>query len=201
MLPEVSMTCGSLRLGGFLIAAVVVGAGLVAAAPSPGKESATATLAGPKGEAIGEAVLTQTPHGVLVTATLHDLTPGPHGFHIHEHGECTAPFTSAGGHFNPSHLHHGYENDHGPHAGDLPNVIVPDSGSAKVEFMAYGVTLRKNAPTSLLDKDGSALVVHAGPDDYRSDPAGNSGDRVACGVIDLRATEPTAAAPRARPSP
>ena len=166
-----------------------------AVAPA-GRASVTATLSGAKGEAVGEAVLTETPHGVLVTATLHDLPPGEHGFHIHEHGQCVAPFTTAGGHFNPGHAHHGFEAGTGPHAGDLPNVIVPDSGSAKVEFMAFGVTLERNKPTSLLDGDGSALVVHAGPDDYQTDPAGNSGDRVACGVIAVQATEPTATAPR-----
>ena len=159
-----------------------------------------ASLQGPKGEAIGEAVLTETPHGVLVTATVHDLPPGLHGFHIHERGDCTPPFTSAGGHFNPAHAQHGWENAHGAHAGDLPNVIVPDTCSAKLQFLAYGVTLKKNKPGSLLDKDGSSLVVHAGADDYRTDPAGNSGDRVACGVVSASAIEPTAAAPRARPS-
>lgn len=183
-----------------LVAAALASASLAIAAAPSGKESATATLQGTKGEALGEAVLTETPHGVLVTATLHDLTPGPHGLHIHEHGACAPPFTTAGGHFNPGHRHHGYENAQGPHAGDLPNVIVPDTGSAKIQFMAYGVTLKKGKPTSLLDKDGASLVVHAGPDDYQTDPAGNSGDRVGCGVVTVSATEPTAAAPRMRPS-
>src|SRR6185295_19332758 len=135
---------------------------------------------------IGEATLTQTPHGVLVTASLHDVPPGEHGFHIHEKGECTPPFTSAGGHFNPKKLAHGFENPKGPHAGDRPNVIVPADGKLKVEFLARGVTLEKGKPGSLLDGDGSTLVLHAGQDDYRSDPAGNSGDRIACGVIESR---------------
>jgi Cu-Zn family superoxide dismutase len=156
----------------------------------------TATLQSGRGEPVGEAVLSETPHGVLITATLHDLPPGEHGFHIHEHGRCIAPFESAGGHFNPKHARHGFRNAKGAHAGDLPNVIVPEDGKAKVEIMAYGVTLAKGKPSSLLDQDGTALVIHAGPDDYRTDPAGNSGDRLACGVVEVRTNETAAAATR-----
>ena len=171
---------------------------LVAGRAAAAEDGTKVALQDTRGASVGEAILTETPHGVFVTATLHDLPPGEHGFHIHERGQCVAPFTTAGGHFNPRRAHHGYFEANGPHQGDLPNVVVPESGSAKVEFLASGVTLKKAAPGSLLDPDGSALVVHAGPDDYRSDPAGNSGDRIACGVIGAGATEPQAAAPHTR---
>ena len=182
-----------------LAIAILVMAGR-AIAKDTAPATATATFQSSRGEPLGEATLTETPHGVLVTVTLHDLPPGEHGFHIHEHGRCVPPFESAGGHFNPKRAHHGFRNAQGAHAGDLPNVIVPEDGKARIEFMAYGVTLAKGNPSSLLDQDGTALVLHAGPDDYRSDPAGNSGDRLACGVIDVRSRESAAAAPRDRPA-
>ena len=170
-------------------AASTFGAESPAAAPS-----ASVELRSTKGDPVGTAVLTETPHGVLVSATLNDLPPGDHAFHIHEHGQCVAPFESAGGHFNPKGAQHGYLNPKGTHAGDLPNVTVLDDGRAKVELLASGVTLAKGKPGSLLDGDGTALVVHAKADDYKSDPAGNAGDRVACGVIDARAVRSDAAA-------
>jgi Cu-Zn family superoxide dismutase len=166
------------------------------AADTGAKEQVTVALQGAKGEPVGQAVLTETPHGVLVTATLHDLPPGDHAFHIHEHGKCVAPFDSAGGHFNPKQTHHGFLNPQGAHAGDMPNVTVQDDGKAKVEVLATGVTLAKGKPGSLLTGEGTSLVVHAAADDYSSDPAGNAGARIACGVIESRTT--AAAGPPAR---
>jgi len=111
------------------------------------------------------------------------LPPGTKAVHIHDVGQCTPPsFESAGPHFNPTKAQHGLENRKGPHAGDLPNMTVNDTGQGHLEVTNSRVTL-KAGPTSLFDENGSALVVHEGPDDMRSEPAGNSGARIACGVI------------------
>jgi Cu-Zn family superoxide dismutase len=147
-----------------------------------------------KNQPVGEAALIQTPHGVLVEATLKGLSPGEHGFHFHEHGRCEPPFESAGGHFNPAHKQHGFEAVKGPHAGDLPNLVVPASGEVKVELLAPGLTLARGGSESLAR--GASLVVHAGPDDYTTDPAGNSGARIACAVVEA----PGKTAAGARPS-
>ena len=138
-----------------------------------------------KNQSVGEATLRDTPNGVLISLSLRGLPPGAHGFHIHAVGKCEPPFESAGGHFNPSAKSHGFENAGGPHGGDLPNVIVAADGGVQVEVVASGVTLQ-TGPGALLDADGSALVVHSGPDDYTTDPAGNSGARIACGVVARR---------------
>ena len=111
------------------------------------------------------------------------LTPGLHGVHFHAVGTCTAPaFASAGGHFNPESMHHGLNNPAGPHAGDLPNMMVDASGNADYEATTSRVSLSPGT-NSLFDADGSALVIHAAPDDNMSDPAGNAGARIGCGVI------------------
>lgn len=145
--------------------------------------AATAEIKDAKGQTVGRAQLTDTPHGVLVKVTLDKAPAGEHAFHIHTTGKCEAPtFETAGGHFNPSGAEHGFMAAKGPHAGDLPNVHVPSSGALSFEFVAAGTTLGSGA-NSLLDADGSALVMHAKPDDYKSQPSGAAGDRVACGVI------------------
>jgi Cu-Zn family superoxide dismutase len=155
-----------------------------AVAPGAGDaRTVEVTFRNAKKQPIGDAVLRQTPNGVLITMALRDLPQGEHGFHIHEVGKCEPPFESAGGHFNPTSKKHGFEMAQGPHAGDLPNLIVPDSGKVKLEYLARDVTLDEGKPGSLLKKDGTALVIHAGPDDYTTDPAGNSGARIACGSI------------------
>lgn len=170
------------------LAALTLGAALTAQAAAP--DHVAVPLKNVEGKPVGEVTLKQTPHGVLVTADVRDLSPGEHGFHVHEKGDCTPPFKSAGDHFNPKGAAHGYENPKGVHAGDLPNLIVGADGTAKVEFLAKGVTLEQGKPNSLLAR---ALVVHAAQDDYRSDPAGNSGDRIACGAIDASASTRTSA--------
>jgi Cu-Zn family superoxide dismutase len=125
----------------------------------------------------------QTPNGVLVRLILTKAAPGIHAFHVHAVGKCEGPeFTSAGSHFNPTNKKHGLLSKEGPHSGDLPNVIVPDSGALTVEVVIPHVTLKEGDQT-LADADGSALVLHAGADDYTTDPTGNAGGRVACGVI------------------
>ena len=179
----------------FVAAALLLGGSAAQAAKSVKVTMNTVTAEG-VGKSIGTITVKESKDGVTIEPKLKGLAPGEHGFHIHEHGRCIAPFESAGGHFNPKHAHHGFRNAKGAHAGDLPNVIVPEDGKAKVEIMAYGVTLAKGKPSSLLDQDGAALVIHAGPDDYRTDPAGNSGDRLACGVVEVRTNETAAAATR-----
>lgn len=141
-----------------------------------------ATLKDAQGQTVGDATLTDTPHGVLIHVNLTKATPGVHAIHVHETGKCEPPFTSAGGHFNPAKKQHGIENAMGMHAGDLPNIDVPESGALTFDIFALDVTVGPGA-NSLFDTDGSALVVHASGDDYKSDPAGNAGGRVICGVI------------------
>jgi Cu-Zn family superoxide dismutase len=145
--------------------------------------SAESALKDKDGKQVGVATLIQTPQGVRIAVTGQRLPPGPKGLHIHEVGRCEPPdFASAGGHFNPTRKKHGRENPEGPHAGDLPNLDVAPSGEGGVDITTNAVTLGPG-PNSLLGDRGTALVVHAGPDDYKTDPAGNSGARIACGVI------------------
>jgi Cu-Zn family superoxide dismutase len=146
-------------------------------------QSATAPLKNAEGKAVGSANLTQTPQGVLIILSLNGLPPGEHAFHVHEVGKCETPFTSAGGHFNPGHKKHGMMAPEGQHAGDMPNLHIPQSGDLTVEVMNTAITLEKGKPNSVFDADGSALIVHAGSDDYKTDPAGEAGGRIACGVI------------------
>jgi Cu-Zn family superoxide dismutase len=136
-----------------------------------------------KGGAVGDVRLQETPRGVLMKVTITNLPPGPHAFHIHAVGRCAPTFDAAGDHFNPTGKQHGIENPKGKHAGDLPNLHIPDTGRLVVEVLAPDVTLVSGKANSLLDADGSALVVHEKPDDHRSDPAGESGDRIACGAV------------------
>jgi superoxide dismutase, Cu-Zn family len=144
---------------------------------------ATAELRDREGQPIGRATLSETPNGVLIRLNLERAPAGERAFHIHQVGRCDPPgFESAGGHLNPTGAPHGFLQEKGPHAGDLPNVHVPKDGRLNVEMLARGVTLHAGK-NSLFDEDGSSLVLHAKPDDYRTDPAGAAGDRIACGVI------------------
>lgn len=165
---------------GMALAATALCAGLHGTAFSA--ETMTIPMKNTKGESVGEAKLTQTPNGVLIQASLSKLPPGEHGFHIHAVGKCEPPFTSAGDHFNPDTKQHGYLDPKGRHAGDLPNVHVPESGTLRIDILASQVGL-EDGQNNLLDKDGSALLIHAKPDDYQSQPSGNAGDRIVCGVI------------------
>ncbi len=146
--------------------------------------TARATIKNTTGNTVGDATLEQTPHGILLKANLHGIPLGVHGFHIHETGRCDAPsFESAGAHFAPVKQEHGIFNQDGPHAGDLPNVHVLAGSNVSVEYFVADVTLETGGKSSLLDAEGSALVVHEKADDYRTNPSGAAGDRIACGVI------------------
>ena len=145
-------------------------------------EMANTQLKDASGKAVGDVDLMQTPAGVLIKLQIKGLPPGEHAFHVHAVGKCEPPFESAGPHFNPGNHKHGMMAGEG-HAGDMPNLHVPQSGELTVEVVNEAVTLDKGKPNSLFDNDGSSLVIHAKADDYKSDPAGNAGDRIACGVI------------------
>ena len=145
---------------------------------------ASAKLKGVNGEEIGTVALREGEgNGVWINVTFSKLTPGAHGFHIHESGKCEGDFKSAGGHFAPEGNKHGILVEGGPHAGDMPNIHVPSDGRLNVEIFVDKVTLEKGAKNSLFDDDGSAFIVHDGTDDYKSQPSGDAGKRIACGVI------------------
>ncbi|MEZ5285204.1 MAG: superoxide dismutase family protein [Vicinamibacterales bacterium] len=142
-----------------------------------------AELKDAKGATVGTATLTDTPNGVLIHLMLTSGPAGTHAFHVHAVGKCEAPgFTSAGGHFNPAGVPHGIEVKGGGHAGDLPNIHVPADGKLDVEILARGTTL-SGGSNAIMDADGGALVIHATGDDYKTDPSGAAGDRLACGVV------------------
>lgn len=148
---------------------------------------AIAELRDPSGAPVGTARMTADENGTIhLFLHVDRMPPGTHGVHFHAVGSCqrgdTTAFESAGGHHNPLQRKHGLESAEGPHAGDLPNLVVGASGSGDLDTHTARATLRPG-PATLLDPDGSSLVVHAAADDQRSDPAGNSGARVACGVI------------------
>jgi Cu-Zn family superoxide dismutase len=146
------------------------------------QDTARASIVDRDGKRVGLVTLTATPAGTIVNGEFTGLPAGIHGFHVHAVGKCEPPFDSAGPHFNPSSTHHGVAVGPG-HAGDLPNLFVSDSGRVHVEFFAPELSIR-NGDRTVFDADGSALVVHAKRDDYKTDPSGDSGDRIACGVIE-----------------
>lgn len=149
-----------------------------------GPPVAGATLRDAAGSVVGSAVFLQEDDGVRILLDLKGVKPGTKAVHIHEARRCDPPsFDSAGAHFNPKKAEHGAENPRGPHAGDLPNITVEPTGRGHLEVTNPRVTLR-SGPESLLDGGGASLIVHEGPDDMRTDPGGNSGRRIACGVIE-----------------
>jgi len=167
--------------------AVFAVAAVASAGASAKGESATAELRNLKGEVVGTATLTQQGEDVAVKGTVKGLPAGIHAFHIHQVGKCEPPFTSAGPHYNPHNKEHGHENPQGAHVGDLENVDVKSENAETIfEQTVKSVRLHADQGPAILDADGAALVFHAKPDDYKSDPAGNAGDRLVCGVIEMK---------------
>lgn len=158
------------------------------AVPTIAQEPATAmaTFMDAAGAEVGSVTITQGNGSVTITGELTGQTAGEHGFHFHENGNCdgASKFESAGKHFNPTDHKHGLENPDGPHAGDLPNVSAADDGTVAVDLTTDMISLTEGDPTYVFDADGTALVIHAAADDNVTDPSGNSGDRVACAVIE-----------------
>ena len=173
-----------------LVASLTAALGGVALAkdPSPPKPPAkpaavTVKLADAKGASVGTATLSADPKGVKITLAVSGLAPGDHAIHVHQTAKCDGPdFKSAGGHFNPDKKQHGMDNAMGPHAGDMPNFTVDAKGKSSASVVAPGVTL-DDGPHSVFTGGGTALVIHAKADDMKTDPAGNAGDRIACGTI------------------
>ncbi|MGH9651595.1 MAG: superoxide dismutase family protein [Terriglobales bacterium] len=148
------------------------------------KPTAKADLWDAKGEKVATATLKEAKGGVAIAVQATGLAEGIHAFHIHAVGKCDAPdFKTAGGHFNPENKKHGMKNPEGPHAGDMPNIIVNKKGVGKAKDVNTRVSLGEGA-NSLFHEGGTALVIHAKADDDMSDPAGNAGDRIACGLIE-----------------
>ena len=188
-----------------VIAIVISTLLLVSAAVAAERTAATARaeMKDTEGKAAGKIMLTQMAQGVLIRVELDGLPPGWHAIHIHETASCEPPFASAGQHFNPGDEQHGFDAN-GTHAGDLPNIHVSDDGTARAEVTNNRIALVTEQPTdvnvlnraigtvrsaagmsahNLFTGRGTSIIVHAGADDYRTDPAGNAGDRIACGII------------------
>lgn len=187
-----------LRMAGFAAGMLLCLAGGAQAQQNP---TAQADLKDADGKPVGTIILIQHPKGVLIRAELSGLPPGWHAIHVHETGKCEPPeFKSAGGHFNPQDHKHGPV-EAGMHAGDLPNLHAGADGKIMAEMLTDAIRLGERpgasaggsaaaaatvpaAAADIFDQDGAAMVLHAGPDDYHTDPAGDSGGRIACGVIE-----------------
>jgi superoxide dismutase, Cu-Zn family len=170
-------TKGLLAGAAVLALAGCAGAGAIA-------NTQSVTLRDANGRTVAVAQLIPATEGVQVVMSANGLPAGVHGVHVHQTGLCDAPdFTTAGGHFNPAGRQHGFENPNGSHNGDLPNITIDANGRGSLNGTARGVTLEGSGANSLRKPGGTALMVHASADDYRTDPSGNSGARIACGVI------------------
>jgi superoxide dismutase, Cu-Zn family len=183
MRPSVSSICSSLfSLSVLVLAALTVALALAGAASALG-EKARVDLKGRDGRDLGKAKFIESSAGILIRLHLKGLPPGPHGLHVHETGKCEGNFDSAGGIVNPLGNKHGFLNEDGPMAGDLPNILIPASGELELDVLGPFLTLSKESEDSLLDADGAALIISERADDYMTDPNGNAGARIGCGVV------------------
>ena len=170
-----------MRLLAMAILVLGLGACVTSAARAP---VAHAGIADASGRVLARATLRQTVAGIAIHVEAAGLAPGTYGVHLHAVGRCDPPaFASAGGHWNPAGRQHGRDNPAGAHLGDLPNLTVGSDGRGVSDVAIAGAALSGESANALLDADGAAIVVHAQADDYRTDPSGNSGARIACGVI------------------
>ncbi|MFT3732637.1 MAG: superoxide dismutase family protein [Hyphomicrobium sp.] len=146
-------------------------------------EAAVAEIKLADGSSAGTITLTEVAAGVLLKVDLKGLPPGAHGFHVHEAGKCEGDFSSASAIYNPLGAKHGFLNDEGPMAGDLPNIVAGPDGTARAELMSTYLHLNMNDDETLFDADGSSIVIYEKADDYQSDPEGGGDKRIGCGVI------------------
>jgi superoxide dismutase, Cu-Zn family len=179
----IRMTIGTFSCAA--MAVLLLGAtGSTMAAAEKERKTATAAITDAKGQSVGQAKFTATKGGVQMSVTVANLSPGVHAIHIHDAGKCEAPgFTTAGPHFNPANKKHGMQNPEGHHAGDLPNLTVGANGKGTFKSTIQDVTLAGDGATSLFHAGGTSVVIHQDADDMKTDPAGNAGVRMACGVI------------------